>query len=383
MDSALEALVMATGAEAVFVERNVEDPEGELYSSRVHRQALGQPTPDPDQWHLVPWTDMPAAHARLSRGEAFSFLTRDLEGEERALYERTGILSELDIPIFSEGRWAGIIGFSDSTTERIWEEDEIRLLKTASEMVGAFWDKREAQERLEWLVRSKDKFIASVSHELRTPLTAVVGFAQELRHSRSRLSPADIDDLLALVADESQEVAYIVEDLLVAARSEIGGVVVVSQPVNLSDELASTLKGFRLPSGRTIDREGEANAWADPGRVRQILRNLVTNAVRYGGERIWIRMAEQGGMAIVEVADDGPGIPAESEQRIFEPYYRAHEASGQPASVGLGLHVSRELARLMGGDVTHRRVDGHTTFQLVLPPARDQAPASLPEPVAS
>jgi signal transduction histidine kinase len=103
-----------------------------------------------------------------------------------------------------------------------------------------------------------------------------------------------------------------------------------------------------------------------PPRLRQILRNLVTNAHRYGGETASIAVRRLGSAAVIEVSDDGDGIPAELVERVFEPYETAHRATRVAGSVGLGLTVSRELARLMGGDLTYHRTGSGTTFRLTL-----------------
>ena len=92
-------------------------------------------------------------------------------------------------------------------------------------------------------------------------------------------------------------------------------------------------------------------------------------ARRYGGHHVTVHARQDGSNAVVEVRDDGEGIPAALTSRIFEPYETAHGATSVTGSVGLGLTVSRELARLMGGDLTYRRIDDHTVFRLVLPGA--------------
>ena len=107
-------------------------------------------------------------------------------------------------------------------------------------------------------------------------------------------------------------------------------------------------------------------ALADPTRLRQILRNLLTNAVRYGGETIWVELDEQPGSVVIAICDDGEGVPAEHASDIFEPYVSAHGDRSRPQALGLGLAISRRLARLMDGDVTYERVDGVTRFRLSL-----------------
>lgn len=110
----------------------------------------------------------------------------------------------------------------------------------------------------------------------------------------------------------------------------------------------------------------------DAGRVRQILRNLVANAVRYGATPVSIQAETDGATVTITVQDHGSGIPADATERMFEPYARLGGLIGLPSSVGLGLYVSRLLARMMGGDLQYQRVDGVTEFLLTFPTERRQ-----------
>jgi two-component system sensor histidine kinase/response regulator len=235
-----------------------------------------------------------------------------------------------------------------------------------------------ANRRLAELMRSKDEFVASVSHELRTPLSVVVGLAAELRDSPGGFSPDVATELVAMIADQSSEVAFIVEDLLVAARSEIDAVTVLVQRV----DVAAATEGVLGPLAQT-DRERVSISVApglaaagDVGRFRQVLRNLVINAFRHGGWAVEVTAAEQDSWVVVAVTDDGPGLPKTEWEWIFDAYHSAHRVDGKPASVGLGLTVSRQLARLMGGDVRYCH-DGHRSlFEVRLPVWTGDVPAS-------
>jgi len=227
--------------------------------------------------------------------------------------------------------------------------------------------RKAAEDDLRELIRTKDEFIASVSHELRTPLTAVVGFAELLRDSESDLSPAEQEEMIGSITEQASDISNIVEDLLVAARAEIDTLHVSQVPVNIRAQLAQVLEASREASADQIEIVGgPVTALGDPGRVRQILRNLLTNAVRYGGDHIQVQMNSNGSRAFVQVCDDGPGVPEQDRETIFEPYQRSHVTPGRPGSVGLGLTVSRSLARLMGGDLTYRYQDGNTIFEVIL-----------------
>ncbi len=228
---------------------------------------------------------------------------------------------------------------------------------------------------LEASLQSKDELIATVSHELRTPLTTVVGLSAELSDFYDEFDKAEARELLEMVADQSVEVATIVEDLLVAARAESGSLKVAAEPVDVHLEAKTTLRGLDVVEEVDCHTVGVvATAHADSGRVRQIIRNLLVNARRYGRSPVRLIVRNEGDFVVVEVRDQGDPIPAEEREAIFDRYYRARQDPGITASVGLGLTVSRELARIMGGDVFYHH-DGESVFTLQLP--RDASGSSV------
>ncbi len=235
------------------------------------------------------------------------------------------------------------------------------------------------QSRLRSLVASKDEFIATVSHELRTPLTAVVGLAEELRERFDDFSRSEVDEFVRLLVAESADVAHIVEDLLVAARTDLGSLAMSIEEVDVGGAVhAAAGDAPNVPVVWASEAGRDVTVRADPLRLRQILRNLIANAVRYGGPTV--RVVVAGGPEVtVEVRDDGPALRADERALIFEPYHGAPTAPGRPGSVGLGLTVSRRLARLMGGDVEYHHDGAEAIFRLRLPaaPAHRSHPATI------
>jgi len=386
VDVALRELLSATNAPKVFVDVNESDPELGLCARVVHEavrpgfehivsrelgidEITGQPTSP-----KTPYDWVPRMRDALAAGQPVVIDTARLTDDERRIYANDRCLTELNIPILSAGRWIGSLGFTEYETRREWHPDEIAMLHTAAEMIGAFWDRQASRHRLEELVRAKDEFVATVSHELRTPLTAVVGLSDELQHRRPDFDDKEIAEFVALIAEQSNEVAGIVEDLLTAARTSVGTLVVTPHAVDVRREVDAVLTGLHSTHGEDFEVVGETAAvWADPGRFRQIVRNLITNARRHGGTHVRIELLQRDRGSIVAVLDDGDGIPDSLQDQVFQPYARAHEAGTQPASVGLGLSVARELARLMGGDVCHTREGNWTRFELFLPLADEAA----------
>ncbi len=217
--------------------------------------------------------------------------------------------------------------------------------------------------------REKDRFLATVSHELRTPLTAVLGFVDLLEEGGDTIAADEAGEMLHLAAREARDLAAIVEDLLVVARADGGEIVTARVPVNLNAQAAQVLEALELPEDVTITSryEDSVRAIGDPARVRQIIRNLLTNALRYGGSNLVVDIRSGSEQAHLLVIDDGAGIPAEEWESIFEPYHRLEPGTNTSRAVGLGLAVSRQLARAMGGDLSYRHDERGSVFDLRMP----------------
>ncbi len=260
-----------------------------------------------------------------------------------------------------------------------FRSEDVHFLQSTAMILAAVAGRVAAAERLEQLVRSKDEFVASISHELRTPLTVVAGLADELNEHWQEFSAKEVNDLLGHVVEESRDMQDLIEDLLVAARADIGRVSVKIEPVCVRQAVDSVMDGLtpRRAQEFTVGGEGEL-AEADPMRLRQIIRNLMSNAIRYGGDHVDVGIARENGHIHLTVEDDGSGIPQGEWEQVFEAYARAHDTSEQPNSVGLGLTVSRKLARLMGGDLEYR-YEERSVFDLSLPASADTY-ASIDDP---
>lgn len=228
---------------------------------------------------------------------------------------------------------------------------------------------RRTLEELSAAQAEKDRFVAGVSHELRTPLTSVVGLARALTEPGSEFTAAEHDELLQLIVRESEEVASIVEDLLVASRMDRGQMNMASEPLRLDEELCAVVEVCEVDVQPTCIEP--LTVVGDSVRIHQIVRNLITNADRYGGANVMVSVFGEGGEAVLAVRDDGPGIPNDKRDLVFTAFGKAHNDPGRTESVGLGLTVSRNLARMMDGDVVYRRLGKWTSFELRLPLVED------------
>ncbi|GBE21922.1 MAG TPA: PAS domain S-box protein [Actinobacteria bacterium] len=225
-------------------------------------------------------------------------------------------------------------------------------------------ERLENLRRLEEMAESRLQLLASVSHEVRTPLTAILGFAELLKEDTG-LSSEERDAMMKDIASEASDMANLVEDLLVGAQAELGELEVIQVPVNLEDQVRHVLESLRVTA--PVEVKGNVVGNTDPGRVRQILRNLVTNAQRYGGADLRIEIGRHDETITIAVSDNGPPLPEDDQERIFERFHVAQPQQGKPGPIGIGLPLSRDLARRMGGDLTYRHAGGRTIFELTVP----------------
>jgi signal transduction histidine kinase len=365
---ATRALLEATDADYAYVDQTIDldgEPGWEIIADAARRSdGLGR------GWKKGAYTEIPSVFKALSTGRAVVVQTKDLEGDEKRPYLEDGIVSEVSVPIYVGKAMRGSIGFIQYTDDRRWTDAEVQTLWRASHMIGAYWKRQDDAEELRASNDSKDRLLASVSHEIRTPLTAIVGLSEELVSSRTSLGDEELDELNGIIALQSRELAELVEDLLVASRADFGNLSIKPEAIDLTDQARRVAEGVREshPSHKQVTIDGErVTAWADPLRVRQVIRNLLTNAIKYGGDRILVRVEETGATVKVSVADDGLGVPEAETKLIFERYYRSAQSPTQPGSVGIGLAVSRQLAEMMGGSLEYVRSSDFPRFELTLP----------------
>jgi signal transduction histidine kinase len=212
---------------------------------------------------------------------------------------------------------------------------------------------REALEAEKRAVELKDEFVSMVSHELRTPLTSINGFSDTLRESWSRLPPNEVDEFLLIMRGETQHLSNLVEDILVIPRLEAGRLRLEPATIALRDEAYEVSRLVFTGTTREVqvDIPADIRVTADPNRVRQIFRNLLENARKYGGDQVLIAGELTGESYKVVIADNGTGIPVEDRERIFEHFEQAVKGDARSEGVGLGLPIARKLARAMGGDL--------------------------------
>jgi signal transduction histidine kinase len=267
----------------------------------------------------------------------------------------------------------------------VWDRSPLAAVALAGPLASiVIYERRmyEAFVRLREVDRMKDEFIAIVSHELRTPLASVYGAAITLQ--RDVLEPKTRNSLLEVVYNESARLARLVDQVLSASRLESGGSSLAVEPVDASRVAREVVESIRprLPSALHVDLVHAAPppfVAADAEKLKQVLVNLVENAVKYSpeGGRIQVRLAPAGDQVRFSVQDEGIGMPSGEQEHIFEKFHRLDpNLTRGVGGTGLGLYICREFLQRMGGRIwVESELGTGSTFSFELPRA-DSAPGA-------
>lgn len=233
--------------------------------------------------------------------------------------------------------------------------------------------------KLSELEAARGQTLGVVSHELRNHLAGVIAASALVIEEGERLGTEESMELLVLANRQAVEAGEVIEDLLTISRAERGILDMNLESVDLTSETATVIRRFSIEDKTIPFDSPDGPVWAlvDAPRYDQILRNLVTNAVQYGGPNIQVSVLLVGDLVSVVVSDDGEGAHPSDAASIFQPYRRSRHVPAASESSGLGLWVSRTLARGMGGDLTYRHENDQTFFELTVPTSEKQDEPTL------
>ena len=308
---------------------------------------------------------------------------RDLTGREYPADEQLlalGLRSELVTPLLLGARTIGMLSISRDHVDA-FSEDEIelvallgRLVATAVQNIRAYEAERRRVDELAQLSQLRADFVSLVSHELRSPMAAVIGAARTLQDRWRMLTAEQRESFLALIGDETARLAELVGDVLDTSRIEAGTFSYRFEEVDLGRVVDDAIETAVLAQQEvSVVASGHGALPAirgDRNRLRQVLGNLIENAVKYspeGGE-VRVSAAAANGEVRIAVRDAGPGIPRDHQVRIFEKFGRVDVPGASKPGTGLGLFIARSIAEAHGGslDVSSGAEPG-STFTLTLP----------------
>jgi signal transduction histidine kinase len=291
-----------------------------------------------------------------------------------------GLRSELATPLLLGARTIGMLSLSRERPDA-FSDDEVelvallgRLVATAVQNIRAYEAERRRVEELARLSQLRADFVSLVSHELRSPMAAVIGAARTLQDRWRMLTAPQRESFLALIGDETARLAELVGDVLDTSRIEAGTFSYRFEKVDLGrvvDEAveAAALAQQDVPVVASV-RSALPTIRGDRTRLRQVLGNLIENAVKYspeGGE-VRVSASAANGAVRISVRDAGPGIPPDQQRRIFEKFGRVDVPGASKPGTGLGLFIARSIAEAHGGSLEVRSAPHQgATFTLSLP----------------
>lgn len=256
----------------------------------------------------------------------------------------------------------------DATEQHLVEQE---LRRTAAELERTAADLRASDD-------IRVAFLRATSHELRTPLTVVAGLADTLRRHHTELAPEQVTELLDRLRGQTQRLTVVVSDLLDVDQLTTGLIRASRRPLPLAHVVRTVLEATTIPDRRVDTDLTEVVVPGDLAKLERVVANLLANAVRHTQPDGWIglRTSEADGSALLVVEDDGTGIPAGFETRIFEPFVQGPQRrdDARPGT-GLGLTLVREYVALHGGNVVaENRAEGGARFVIRLPLERPDVP---------
>ena len=287
----------------------------------------------------------------------------------------------LFLPMKTGRGTVGVIGLDKDEPGPLLSPDQRRLLDALSDqaalaierinLVGDVDRTRLAVET----ERLRNALLTSISHDLRTPLASILGSATSLMTYRKSLDEKAQDELIGMIKNEAERLNRFIANLLDMTRLESGAVQPKSEAVDISDVVGSALqRAATVLEQRKVDLEIATDlpmAQADPVLVEQVLFNLLDNAAKYTPPSATVRITARGdaGRIVLQVLDDGAGLPEDARERIFDKFYRVKAGDTQRAGTGLGLAIGRGFVEAMGGTITagNRQDRSGAVFTITLP----------------
>jgi K+-sensing histidine kinase KdpD len=316
---------------------------------------------------------LPLEHGLLARvlkhGDAL--VTEQFSEDSRlgtTIREMVGCDVSILMPLTAAGRDVGVLAIFDPTRRPV-DRDEIAFVRGVGLQLGLMLE----NARLTHVERLKDDFLSLVSHELRTPTTTIRAGLSTLRRHRHLLDTEAMTQLMDDMAEESERLHLLIEDLL-SLTAQQRGAGLPTEPVSARHLINQVLALMReRTAGHDVRVEVPAGlpaVEAEPTYFQHVIRNLVVNAVTYSpsGSEVLVRARAGETDAQFSVLDRGEGVPSQEADKIFRPFYRAPHVRLLTSGAGLGLTVCRRLLEAQGGSIwAESRPDGGTAFHFTLP----------------
>ncbi|MDX2081617.1 MAG: ATP-binding protein [Terrimicrobiaceae bacterium] len=405
----LARIGVAAKVDRVYFFENHGDGDRLLCSQRFEwvREGISPQLANPSLQNMSYADVLPELFEAISKGRVFKGLVREIAEPMRASLEEQAILALAVVPVHVAGTFRGFIGFDDCTTERQWADTELDALRAVAAGLGGalvrarsetalevradelvksrrvalslMEDAQKAVREAEKANRAKSAFLAMMSHEIRTPLNGVIGFTDLLL---SEPLSDEQREWVSTIRNCGDALLALISDILDLSRVESGRMEFEQLAFNPADCLRDVVASFAAlvrSKGLTLDTRVEddvpAAVIADPARLRQVLFNLLGNAVKFTEKgRVSVSLNYHSfngnkGELVCAISDSGIGMSPAEVRSIFEAFGQAHSAiHRQYGGSGLGLAICRSLLEAMGGSISVRSAPGEgSTFTFRLP----------------
>ena len=301
--------------------------------------------------------------------------------------------SVVAVPLMARGHNLGVLLCIRRDDNPGYAPADVAFVEELARRCALVVDNARLYEEALQAARAREEFLATAAHELRTPLTAIKGYAQllERRLGQSALDPVQLRATIANLGSRVDRFEAILQDLLDFSRIEDGRFSPRRERCDLvaiARDVCDTLRRGPFGAGHSIRLElpeGAFGRW-DPAQIGQVVGNLVSNALKYGGEggEVTVALRVERHDALLTVRDRGPGMTAEEQARIFDAFYRAPSMADRVPGTGLGLHITRRIVQQHGGTISVASTPGQgSTFTVRLPLAPDDAVDPEPAAVSS
>lgn len=320
---------------------------------------------------------------QLAKNEIIIGNIADFPDIERNFLEMQGIKSILMIPLWVSQKWYGVIGFDDVKKERKWEKEDIRLLRSISEIIGLYIENKENQKtiikhnkELKVLNATKDKFFSIIAHDLKNPFNSIVGFADLALEKSGEFQKSKILQFMDLIRISAVSAYKLLENLLEWSRSQTGRITFTPGVNNLKEIVFEAITTAQNQAEQKqialhVEIDPHIRIYADKNMIHTVLRNLLSNAVKFTPRqgKITINAKEDTQKAIISIADTGIGMKHEQVEKLFSiDKKESREGTDNEKGTGLGLILCKEFLERNGGEIcVESQLEKGSVFSFTLP----------------